>query len=239
MPMTSVNLVSHRGCVPIKREDLVAIVTPTPLSPRHRPISHLELIEGIESSLASRGVMVAKEELAINRNGALLFGVMDLRWGDTGVFCAALGIRTSNDMRFAVQIIVGARVFACDNLAFSGDIVTMKRRHVISINLKRELDEASERFFERYSALQGRLEAMMQEQISDVTAKSILHDAAVSGVIPLRLLPIASKAYFNPAIDFQPRTAWSLHNAITGAIRTLPASSGMASGIALAKLFRT
>jgi hypothetical protein len=45
--------------------------------------------------------------------------------------------------------------------------------------------------------------------------RSGLHDVFAKGLMPVRLLPGASRAYFEPQVqDFEPRTMWSLHNAV-------------------------
>jgi hypothetical protein len=47
--------------------------------------------------LSNRGIEGKREEYAIQRQGNILFGVMDLFWGGTVDYYAALGLRTSND----------------------------------------------------------------------------------------------------------------------------------------------
>ncbi len=71
--------------------------------------------------LCTGGRYIVKEEYAVQNDGKLLFGVMDLKWGETMEHRAALGIRTSNNKQFAISLVAGARVFVCDNLIMAGE----------------------------------------------------------------------------------------------------------------------
>lgn len=56
--------------------------------------------------------------------------------------------------------------------------------------------------------------------------------------MPVRFLPDVSHAYFQPDLaEFAPRTAWSLHNAFTGAAKEMPITTRMPAIQALGKFF--
>jgi hypothetical protein len=56
--------------------------------------------------------------------------------------------------------------------------------------------------------------------------------------MPVRLLPPVSQAYFEPKIpDFEPRNAWSLHNAFTTVAKVMPMSTRLPAIQAVGKLF--
>ena len=114
--LNNATLISGKSTV-VTRDDLLAIPTPD-ASPSFRPVPHIELVRGIEMSLAENGIYVAAEKFSVNREGNALFGVMDLR-GLPALpdFSAALGIRTANDKSMSIQLGVGAKVFICDNLS--------------------------------------------------------------------------------------------------------------------------
>ena len=72
----------------------------------------------------------------------------------------------------------------------------------------------------------------------DAAAKAKILDAAVKGVMPLRLIPDVYGNYFEPKHEeFKERNAWSLHNAFTEAFKGLKPNVAMQSGIELGKLF--
>ncbi len=56
--------------------------------------------------------------------------------------------------------------------------------------------------------------------------------------MPVRLLPDASQAYFEPQLpDFEPRTMWSLHNAFTTAAKVMPMSTRLPAIQSVGKMF--
>jgi len=56
--------------------------------------------------------------------------------------------------------------------------------------------------------------------------------------MPLRLLPEVSRSYFEPDVpEFAPRTAWSLHNAFTGAAKVMPMTTRLPAIQTLGKFF--
>src|SRR5439155_5486233 len=108
--------------------------TPRPTA-TWRPIAHGDLITALDQQLMVRGITIRKEQFAIQRGGARLFAVLDLVIDRTEEFCAAMGIRTANDQSMALEIAVGVKVFVCDNLAFSGDLIALRRKHTAKFDL--------------------------------------------------------------------------------------------------------
>ena len=88
----------------------------------------MQLVDALSAEVVSRGLVIKREEYAVHKQGNVFFGVMDLNWQDNDEFSAALGIRTSNNRSFAIQLAVGARIFVCDHLAFSGDLIGLCRQ---------------------------------------------------------------------------------------------------------------
>src|SRR5207245_7555427 len=91
---------------------------------------------------------------------SVLFGVLQLAYGETGDGIAALGLRTGNNKTMSLQICAGYRVFVCDNLAFRGDLIALKRKHTSGLNLKEELTLSVLRFQEHFCPLTGELNDM-------------------------------------------------------------------------------
>ncbi len=136
---------SHRGSRLVTREELLQLDTPTGTH-SHRPIPHFELIEAIHSEVEKRALVVKREKYAVQRGDDVLFGTMDLDWMDTGEEAAAIGIRQANDKSMSIQLAIGLRVFVCDNLMFSGDVIALKRRHTSKLDLGKEISEGLDRY---------------------------------------------------------------------------------------------
>ncbi len=65
-----------------------------------------------------------------------------------------------------------------------------------------------------------------------------MRDVFADGLKPVRLVPGASPAYFEPKLaEFEPRAMWSLHNALTSAAREMPMSTRLPAIRSVDRLF--
>jgi hypothetical protein len=188
-----------------------------------KPLPHIEFLDHIERGLAERQVNVVAEHLALKADGMQLFGIFDVDTvSPSGDFRSVLGFRNSNDHSWAVGLVAGSRVFVCDNLAFSGEFICLRRKHTSGMNIAREIAPALDRWEDNFQLLCGLSDHLKTVSLGDSDAKTILHDACVKGTFPLRLLPDASRHYFAPQhADFEPRNAWSLFNAFTESAKAI------------------
>lgn len=241
---TGSTLLTHCGARRVEREALTLLPNPVPLGTRHRPIRHDELVAAVREQAQGHGLTVIREDYAVMRGGALLFGVMDL--GDvqtpaldgTGL---ALGLRSANDQSFALSVTAGRRVFVCDNLALSGDVLALHRKHTSGLKLGTAIAEAFGRFLEHSARLTMGLERLRQTPIADGRAREVIYEALVKKLIPLKLFPQVHTNYFDVAPaerpECQDRSLWGLHNAFTRAMKALPVASAWRATVGLGRLF--
>ena len=223
----------------VSREQLMAI-SPPPATATWRPIAHGDLISALDRQLLVRGISIGKETFAIQREGARLFAVLDLTLESSGEFCAAMGIRTANDRSMALEIAVGVRVLVCDNLAFSGDLIALRRKHTIKFDLNADLSRAVDRYQAHLTALQRTIAAAREAPIADEEAKGLIFEAFRYEILPIRYFKQVAETYFNPApdmTDVQPRTMWGLHNAFTRAVRQMAPAPAFQTTTELGKFF--
>ena len=103
----------------ISRQELALVPTPAGTS-THKPIPHAEVINALIETLGFRHIAVHRDEYAVSRDGAKMFGIMELETQFAG--CRfAIGIRNAHDKSMRLAMTVGYRVFVCENMAFSGD----------------------------------------------------------------------------------------------------------------------
>ena len=223
--MDNAQLLSHVDTDLVTREQLALIPAPQATATWH-PIPHIELIETLQQALSDNRIGIREEKFALRRDGSTLFGVLQLAYQDTRDGQAAMGIRTSNDKSMSVQICAGLSVFVCDNLVFRGDLIALNRKHTSGLDLPLELNTAVGRFREHFGALTREIEELKDRQLTNGEAKALIHDVFANGLMPLRFLPVVSCMYFHPQIAaWQPRTAWSLHNAFTAVAKDMPIST--------------
>ena len=232
---------SHAQSQVVTRAELVTIPPPVGTA-TWKPIAHGDLIQAIDRQLLVRGITILEEKFAIQREGARLFGVLNLSIeGDTPEFCAAMGIRTANDRSMALEIAVGVKVFVCDNLCFSGDVIALRRKHTARFNLNADISIAIDRYQEHLTSLRGQIGGLQEQPLEDREAKLRIFEAFAQEILPLRFFPWVTAAYFKPhpelMADCQPRTAWGLHNAFTRAIREMAPAPAFAATTKLGRFF--
>ncbi len=220
-------LLSHIDTDLVTREQLALVETPD-ATRSFKPVPHIELIDTLEHVLQLNQITIRKEQFALRRDGATLFGVLHLAYHDTPDGMAALGLRTSYNRTMSIQICAGLSVFVCDNMVFRGDLIALNRKHTAGLHLRTELNHAILRFQDHFGRLTGEIKNLKDRSLTDEHAKGIIHDVFVQGILPIRLLPEASNLYFEPFVDeFRPRNAWSLHNAFTAVAKEMPITTRM------------
>jgi hypothetical protein len=223
----------------VTREQLLAI-PPPPATSTWRPIAHGDLVAAIDRQLLVRGITIRNETFAVQRDGARLFAVLDLSIESSGDCCAAMGIRTANDRSMALEIAVGVKVFVCDNLAFSGDLIALRRKHTAKFDLNADISRAVDRYQAHLLALQRTLATVREDPISEEEAKGLIFEAFRDEILPLRYFKQVAESYFNPSgemTDVHPRTMWGLHNAFTRAVRQMAPAPAFEATTELGKFF--
>jgi hypothetical protein len=182
-----------------------------------------------------RGIRIREEKYAIQREGARLFAVLDLSIeGNTPEFCAAMGIRTANDRSMALEIAVGVKVFVCDNLCFSGDLIALRRKHTAKFNLNADISIAIDRYQEHLLTLRGQIGELQRQMLEEESAELLIYDAFAREILPIRFFHTVIRRYFHPET---PQTMWGLHNAFTSAIRQMAPGPAFAATTKLGRIF--
>jgi len=227
----SATLVAHSAkfaCEIVTREQLGRYPAPTGTS-TWRPVAHAELVGTIIDQLGSFNLRPVREQYAVGKGGLALFGAIDLANGWSHEARAmALGFRHSNDKDLAIQLVGGARVFVCDNLALSGEKIAL-RKHSRSLHLAELIRGGLDRFLDAFKRFDAQVIEAEGHEITDEAAKVRLFDLRYQGVMPVSIADEAAENYFRAEAlgyaDSQPRTTWGLHNACTRAVKALAPAS--------------
>jgi len=240
-------LLAHSGAKYQTREQIMALpnggMPEVPLGPHHKPIPHIELIQNLQTVFAERGLKVKKEQFATMRqDGTFLFGLFDFEpvGGDFSHLDAegrglSAGFRSGNAFEKPIEIAIGEHVFVCDNLVLAGDVIILKRRHTIRLDLNEELQRAADRYLVGARELERSIDRFQDFELTDSGAKEVLFDMATGRgaqqVFPVTRLPAIADFYFNaPCLadaeeleartpDCEPRSLWGVHNAVTRTLR--------------------
>lgn len=216
----------------------------------HVPIAHASMRDMVVERLEAVGLGVKSEQIAVSTRKDVVidgeeveayskaFGVFDVEGldyaiDDTATMGLSVGWRNSSNKQLPAAVVVGSRVFVCDNLCFSGTL-TLKRRH--TKNIMDDLPDMIAAAFGRVEELANRQYAIYErlrdiEVSEDVAAAVIVRACQASGKGPLaskNVLPILE--YYNrEATDEESEaglkfnrdlhghgTAYALWNAFTG-----------------------
>jgi hypothetical protein len=237
---------AHKNTNLVTRQQLAALA-PVVGTDTFKPIPHIELILSLEQVLGSRSIAIRqnndgtnREQFAISRDGSRLFGTIDLTKNGIDGTTASLGLRTANNRSMSLQMIAGLTVFVCDNMAFSGDTIMMKRKHTSGLNLMDELFSAMDKYERHYDKLRTEVNSLKGYDMTEVAAKVMMHDIFAKQIMPVRLFPEVSNEYFTETQrheDFAPRTAWSLLNAFTEVAKQMPLTTRIRATQLIGKQF--
>ena len=220
----SATLSAHKDSHKVNEDAVRAIPSPAATATWH-PISHGALLDQTLLLLADAGLKVGSKQFALSNDQNRMFGVFDVLNLDNadGSVSFAVGLRNSIDKTLPAGICFGARVFVCDNLAFSGE-VSIHRRHTKNI--------------------MAELPTLMRDAVSQFGAFRDSHyrlfDALkLATITPDEVWAIVGKAYENGAVNKSKiadivveyrseehiakhgtGTAWSLYNAGTEVFKT-------------------
>lgn len=239
VPM-STQLALHKGARLIERHEL-DVVDPPPPTDTWFPLKHSTVLDRVGSTLFDAGYQIEKQALALTADGQRFFATLDLRTPIMDGVSLMIGIRNSTDKSMPIGFCAGERVFVCDNMAFSSEVVIARKHTRFG---ERRFNDALSRAvlgLSRYQAVaQARIESLRHFDLSEDAANSYLLQSAERGVVGWRLLPKVIEEWRNPKHEeFRPRTAWSLFNSFTEVFkdrqRTQPARAA-AETIRLQKL---
>lgn len=226
---------------------------PVSLGKNHKPIPHTVLVEAIHQEIDRRGYTVQREQLALGKKGAALFGVIDIQptvpvIDVTGGQLTipegrgmSFGFRNSTDRSMAIRGVAGQRVFVCDNLSMSGDLFAISRKNTTGLDLGDAVARGFDKFLAHIGALNFEVARLESVYLTDNEAKCVIFDVFAAGIVPIRLFDDVERFYFRPTdeqTDCQPRNLWGVHNSFTRAVQDLTPTRLFSASVALGKQFQ-
>jgi hypothetical protein len=123
--MATSSLCLHRGAIEVDRHMLSTFEAPPP-SGRWYPLKHSHVVQKVCDTLEASGYQIARERIAVVRDGHRMFGTLDLSATLVSGVTLAVGIRNSTDKSFPLGFCAGNRVFVCDNLSFRSELLVKR-----------------------------------------------------------------------------------------------------------------
>jgi uncharacterized membrane protein len=218
----SSTLVLHerKGTREVSFEELKEYRAPPPQG-RWYPLAHSQVVTRVTETLGEAGYVVQSQKFGVTKDGHRFFGVLDLTTKLVDGVTLACGIRNSTNQTFPIGFCAGSRVFVCENLAFRSELL-VRRKHTLygERDFTKRIAGAIGALTSFRDSESDRIKRFMALGVDDVTADAIILRAYERGIVGARDLPKVIHEWRNPAhAVFQPRTAWSLVNAFTSALR--------------------
>lgn len=213
--MSNGTLCLHSGATIIEMEQLRNVNLPE-ATPTWTPVAHDKLVDSVKGALVASGANIVKEEHALYKGGDRYFGLLHLGDNNDGGN-TVVGLRNSHDKTFPAGLSLGNRVFVCDNLSFSGDVV-VARKHTrfIGRDLERLIYQAVGKLADLRGKQQLRFAAYKARELSDVDAHDLMIRALLAHVVSGEAIPKVVDEWRKPSHeDFSPRNVWSLFNDFT------------------------
>lgn len=113
------SMLLHCGSQTATREEVFATSTPE-ATKTFQPINHSELITLIDNQIQMADLTIKEETFGLTEDGMRMFAMMMVETSDQE-HATTIGVRNSNDKKFAAGLVVGQHTFVCDNLMFSGE----------------------------------------------------------------------------------------------------------------------
>ncbi len=211
-------LMMHCGAETIPFPSLLALPLPEKTE-SHVPIAHHQMFDLAQSRLLEQGYEITNPQHFINKAGAQYFAMMQIRHeeedrdAEHATMCA---LRNSHDKTFAASLAVGARVFVCDNLSFSGDIV-VGRKH--TTNIWDELPEIFEDAIRKIRVMRKRQDVRFAEYkeapLDDATVDHLIMETYRKGIINLKRIGGVNQEWHDPTADHGDKSVWRYFNAVT------------------------
>lgn len=201
-----------------------------------KPLPHGVVIDAVGDALKAAGLEIARDDngqpqrrFTIVDNGAKMFGTLPLTHRIDGESRLMVGFANSWNKTLALRVGFGSEVFVCSNGAFFAEKV-IGRKHTAKIladlpsliakaleQTKTFIDEQT-RFFERLRNVN-----LNDRDANDFIVRASLdHDCVTAGEIA----DVVGEWRKPRFAEFEPRNAWSLHNAFTEVGKRIQSKNG-------------
>jgi len=209
----------HCGAHNVTRKQVVEVKTPA-ATESWFPIAHETLISRVEQALVSLNMRVVEQAHALTKEGNRYFGLLRVANCQKTAedYAYVLGLRNSHDKAFTASLAVGASVFVCDNLHFSGEI-TIARKHTrfIEQDLPKLTGNAVGMLAEKWNVMNDRIARYKETMLADSVANDFVIRALDVSACTLQQIPAILKEWRTPRHpEFGVnKSAWRLFNAFT------------------------
>lgn len=215
------SLLLHCGAEKVTRTHVEAV--PVPQATRsYRPVSYGDAISYMEETAHRQlGLDKVREQYGLNKAGDQMFALMTFKTDrdDSGL---SIGMRQSYNKSLALGVAVGAQVFVCDNLCFSGSAFKVVRKNTVNVwaDFRAMLGAQIAGALGHYEAVQADNDTMRAIPCSERRGYAMLGVALGEGVLTATQASVAFGDWREARHEeFSDRNLWGLYNAVTEGLK--------------------
>jgi hypothetical protein len=232
--MKPMNLLLHCGGVSIDRSELNALDCPE-ATDTHRPIPHGEFVNMVEDALGEQGLRVIAEAHGVTQTskntrengGGNYFGMFQVQGTNLQDkdHTTVVGMRNSHIKKLSAGVAIGSGVFVCDNLAFLGEHVAMRKhtKNILDddIGILPLIRETVEQVVSLSDAQERRFDTYKSQRLGKYDADHLIVQMLRDEVITTQQLPKVVQQWDEPDHEEFARSfnGWRLFNAVTEALK--------------------
>lgn len=239
--MSQSTLIDHgaRGAREVTKAELIAIEAP-PATATWFPTPHHAVLDRVSETLDGAGFRIAKSQLLVSNHDQRFFGVLDLQSDIADGVSLSIGIRNSNDQSFPIGFCCGSRVFVCSNLSFHSEVIIARRHTKFGVDRYQEALTLAVQGLHQFQVNENqRIAQLQQRELTEEAAHSLILKAFLADIVSTRTLQPVIDEWQKPSYsEFEPRTAWSLHNAFTHVLKARQRTSPQRAALQAIQLNR-
>jgi hypothetical protein len=187
-----------------------------------QPVSHGEALDLIEANLDKAGLKVhngiGQARFTLSDNDARMAATLPLDMNIDGESRMQVVVLNSFNKKYALRIGFGSQVFVCTNgCIFAQQVLGRKHTTHIMRDINEKIENALHKINEYAESQAKFFNRLRESEIDDVKANDlIVRSAKDYEIITSRQIVDVVEEWRKPRhVEFSPRNAWSLHNAIT------------------------
>lgn len=186
------------------------------------PVAYGAAIDFMKDTAMERlGLDIKSEAYGLNKDGSQMFGRFTLDTGDAEQGLS-IGFRQSYNKSLALGVAVGANVFVCDNLMFSGDAFKVVRKNTkfVWADFQRLVGEQVGEALSNYETLKTQTDRMKATPCHKQRGDALLGVAIGKGLLTPHQASVAFGDWEKPRYEeFSDRNVWGLYNAVTEGLK--------------------
>lgn len=223
---TMSNLIMHSGGRVTTREAVEAVPVPEATA-SYNPVPYGHAIQLMHSEARrTLGMEVRSEAYGLNKEGDQMFALLTLDSGNAE-HGLSIGLRQSYNKSLALGVAIGAQVFVCDNLCFSGSAFRVVRKNTTNVwpDFRALVSAQIGESLGHYRSLEADFGAMKEIPCTLERGYAFLGVMQGRDLLTPNQATVAFGDWRAPRhAEFGERNVWGLYNAITEGLKKGPAA---------------